>query len=244
MSTTTETRRLHPLYAVAAGSVILVSLLGAAAITGILPSSNSTPAPATSQLAQVNPTMNPTMAPNGMANGLAPNPTMTPNGTPNMVPTMAPNGTSPNTGIVPPHLQSKPQHNTTHHAQNNSAKPVATVAAREICATCGTISSVQAIAHEAPQTSGVGAVAGAVLGGVLGNQVGGGNGKKIATVAGAIGGGLAGNAIEKKTRTSTTWQVKVKMEDGSTRSVNFETEPNWHAGDAVRVENGAIVARG
>ncbi|MDZ7918629.1 glycine zipper 2TM domain-containing protein [Rhodoferax sp.] len=33
--------RMHPLVAVAAGSVVLVSLLGAAAITGILPSSNA-----------------------------------------------------------------------------------------------------------------------------------------------------------------------------------------------------------
>ncbi|MDR7305423.1 glycine zipper 2TM domain-containing protein [Rhodoferax saidenbachensis] len=33
--------RLHPLIAVAAGSVVLVSLLGAAAITGILPNSNA-----------------------------------------------------------------------------------------------------------------------------------------------------------------------------------------------------------
>ncbi len=33
--------RLHPLVAVAAGSVVLVSLLGAAAITGILPTSNA-----------------------------------------------------------------------------------------------------------------------------------------------------------------------------------------------------------
>ncbi|APW42602.1 glycine zipper 2TM domain-containing protein [Rhodoferax saidenbachensis] len=33
--------RLHPLIAVAAGSVILASLLGAAAITGILPTSNA-----------------------------------------------------------------------------------------------------------------------------------------------------------------------------------------------------------
>ena len=36
-----RTFRLHPLIAVAAGSVILVSLLGAAAITGILPNSNA-----------------------------------------------------------------------------------------------------------------------------------------------------------------------------------------------------------
>jgi uncharacterized protein YcfJ len=41
--TTNQSRfsRLHPLIAVAAGSVILASLLGAAAITGILPTSNA-----------------------------------------------------------------------------------------------------------------------------------------------------------------------------------------------------------
>jgi uncharacterized protein YcfJ len=36
---------------------------------------------------------------------------------------------------------------------------------------------------------------GAVVGGLLGNQVGGGNGKKLATIAGVIGGGMLGNQI-------------------------------------------------
>lgn len=43
----------------------------------------------------------------------------------------------------------------------------------------------------------VGSVIGAVAGGLLGNQVGGGNGKKIATVAGAVGGGYAGNKVQE-----------------------------------------------
>ncbi|KGS12920.1 MULTISPECIES: glycine zipper 2TM domain-containing protein [Pseudomonas syringae group] len=43
----------------------------------------------------------------------------------------------------------------------------------------------------------VGSVIGAVAGGLLGNQVGGGNGKKIATVAGALGGGYAGNRVQE-----------------------------------------------
>ncbi len=42
-----------------------------------------------------------------------------------------------------------------------------------------------------------GTALGAVLGGVLGNQVGGGNGKKLATVAGAAAGGYAGNQVQK-----------------------------------------------
>ncbi|MFZ6769957.1 glycine zipper 2TM domain-containing protein [Undibacterium sp. Di26W] len=44
-------KQIHPLVAGAACSVILVSLLGVAAITGILPSSHSTTAPAATTLA-------------------------------------------------------------------------------------------------------------------------------------------------------------------------------------------------
>ncbi|KPB77035.1 glycine zipper 2TM domain-containing protein [Pseudomonas cannabina] len=43
----------------------------------------------------------------------------------------------------------------------------------------------------------VGSVIGAVAGGLLGNQIGGGNGKKIATFAGAVGGGYAGNKVQE-----------------------------------------------
>jgi uncharacterized protein YcfJ len=41
----------------------------------------------------------------------------------------------------------------------------------------------------------VGTGIGAVVGGVLGNQVGGGNGKKLATVAAVLPGGYAGNDV-------------------------------------------------
>ncbi len=35
------------------------------------------------------------------------------------------------------------------------------------------------------------------MGGLIGNQVGGGNGRKVATIVGAIGGGYVGNEIAK-----------------------------------------------
>ena len=41
---------------------------------------------------------------------------------------------------------------------------------------------------------------GAVIGGLIGNQIGGGNGKKLATVAGIIGGGMIGNEIANRNR--------------------------------------------
>ena len=46
---------------------------------------------------------------------------------------------------------------------------------------------------------------GAVVGGLLGHEVGGGNGKILATVAGAAAGGYAGNKIEQKVQAGNTY---------------------------------------
>lgn len=43
-----------------------------------------------------------------------------------------------------------------------------------------------------------GAVIGAVAGALVGSQIGGGDGKKLATVAGAVGGGFAGREIDRR----------------------------------------------
>lgn len=42
-----------------------------------------------------------------------------------------------------------------------------------------------------------GTAIGAVAGGLLGHQVGGGNGKTLATVGGAVAGGYVGNKVQK-----------------------------------------------
>ncbi len=98
------------------------------------------------------------------------------------------------------------------------------------------------VQHQAKPT-GIGVVAGAVLGGVLGNQVGGGNGRSLATVAGAVGGGYAGNEIEKRSNTTSSYQVQVRMEDGRVRHFSYSSQPGWHAGDRVRVVNGHLTSR-
>ena len=92
------------------------------------------------------------------------------------------------------------------------------------CANCGVIEAVRAVQQKG-QGSGVGAVAGGVLGGVVGNQMGKGSGKTAMTVLGAIGGGFAGNEVEKQTRTVTVYEVRVRMDDGSVRTVTQSTEP-------------------
>lgn len=101
-----------------------------------------------------------------------------------------------------------------------------------------------------------GTAVGAVVGGLLGNQVGGGNGKKIATVAGALGGGYAGNKVQERMQASDTYTTtetrcstvtdthdkvvgyNVRYElDGQTRSVRMDRDP----GGQIPVKDGQLV---
>ncbi len=103
------------------------------------------------------------------------------------------------------------------HATRQDGAPLQTTRTA-VCLSCGTVESVSAVQIKG-EGSGLGAVAGGVLGGVLGHQIGGGNGKTAATVLGAIGGGVAGNEVERRSRAETTYDVRVRMEDGSRRVV-------------------------
>lgn len=115
-------------------------------------------------------------------------------------------------------------------------------AKHESCSSCAIVTDISPITTAA-KPSGLGAVAGAVVGGVLGHQVGGGDGKKVATVAGVVGGAYAGNAIEGKTRTTTRYRVRVRFEDGRRDSFNYAQAPNLDVGTPVRVRNGELVPR-
>jgi len=92
------------------------------------------------------------------------------------------------------------------------------VKASDICTTCGTVLSVST-EQRAGATNGTGAVAGGVLGAVVGNQVGHGSGRAIATVIGAVGGGFAGNHVEKSMKQHTVHVLRLRMDDGSVRTV-------------------------
>lgn len=107
------------------------------------------------------------------------------------------------------------------------------------CSNCGVVESVRTLEHR-PKGSGVGAVGGAVLGGLLGNQVGSGHGRQLATVAGAVGGAVAGNQIEGNMKTTHSWDVVVRMDNGTKRTFHNAQQPSWRSGDAVRVVNGQL----
>lgn len=218
--------RIHPLVATAAVAVTLASLVGVAAMTGLFPSSqgsnpqqvaamSAAPADYSAQQQQSGqPTQNQNGAPAGQ-NGYY---------------QQAPNQAAP--------MQQAPQ--PAYAAAPNQPQAAPQPA---ICRSCGRVESIQAIQHAA-KPSGVGIAAGAVLGGILGHQVGHGNGNTLATVAGAVGGGFAGNEVEKRTHTTTTYQVMVRMEDGKVRSFPQSAQQEWRVGDPVRVVNGHLEGRG
>ena len=107
------------------------------------------------------------------------------------------------------------------------------------CIDCGVIESTREVDTKG-EGSGLGAVGGAVVGGVLGNQVGGGRGKDVATVIGAVGGVVAGNEIEKRMKTTKSYETTVRLNDGSTRVVRDATAPAWRTGDHVKLVDGVI----
>lgn len=124
-------------------------------------------------------------------------------------------------------------------AKRTAPAPARTAAAA--CATCGVVEAVTPVQKKGEGT-GVGAVGGAVVGGLIGSQMGGGDGKKAMAVLGAVGGGMAGHEIEKRQRATTLYQVKVRMEDGTHRTVTQATAPA--VGQKVTVEGTQLKARG
>jgi len=252
METNKTPSRIHPLVAAASASVILVSLVGVAAITGILPTSHGTVAPAAPVAAMTTPAQDATVGtapaaaaaakPSASASRLA------------EIDAPAPASTKPAHSTVKPHKATThplaPNYAQTASAPQSAPAPVyapapthVAQAPAPICHSCGRVEAVNAVQTQAAP-SGLGAVAGGVVGGLLGNQVGGGNGRTLATVAGAVGGGFAGHEVEKRTRTATTYQVRVRMEDGRVRTFPYNNTPSWSVGDRVKVVDGYLSAQG
>jgi outer membrane lipoprotein SlyB len=101
------------------------------------------------------------------------------------------------------------------------------------CAECGVVESVQEVKVQG-ETNGVGALAGGATGALVGNRIAGNNNRTLGGVVGAVGGGLIGNAIEKHHRAGIAYDVNVRMQDGTLRTVRESTAPA--VGEKVRVE--------
>ncbi|ACC76186.1 glycine zipper 2TM domain-containing protein [Paraburkholderia phymatum] len=236
-NSTSQRSRIHPLIAGAAVSVILASVTGVAAMTGILPVSHAVQPPA----AQI--------APVAAQAASAPLATVEPA-----------NATAQQTGAVqqpsaaqPVAQQAAPAApRPVHHTRKPSVAPAPQYAngnyaqsagARQVAADpyAGEVVAINPVQTSEP-TTGLGAVGGAVAGGLIGNQFGGGHGRILTTIAGAVGGGLAGNGIEHAVRKQTSYQVQVRMQDGSYRNFTYATEPQVQVGQRVHVSGDTLTA--
>lgn len=122
----------------------------------------------------------------------------------------------------------------------NTDNPRGASGAVAACHACGSVESINQIESKG-QGSGVGAVAGGIAGALLGNTMGAGNGRTAMTLLGAGGGAYAGNEIEKNTRKTTSYRIRVRLENGELRTVYQRTPPAVAVGDRVKVVNGEIV---
>ncbi|REE18029.1 glycine zipper 2TM protein [Paraburkholderia sp. BL27I4N3] len=231
-------RRIHPLVATAAGAVIIASLAATAAVTGLFSKASGNGAQNDqTQTAQVATQTTPP----GVVDSAAPaNPAAQQAAQQQAAQQQAAQQPQPAPARAPAPAQ-QPQYAQQQQAQaapNYAQQPPPQPA---YCSTCGTVEAISAVRQEGHGT-GIGAVGGAVAGGVVGNQFGSGNGRTAMTVLGALGGGLAGNSVEKHIRSTTSYSVRVRMENGKTRYFTYHEAPPFQQGQRVRVQNGTLVA--
>lgn len=218
MSETTS--KTSPFVIAASIAVIIASIVGVGAMTGLLPGRGAkieTP-PAASAPAETGKTAGEATTP--------PQPAM-----------MAKTDAAVEKASKPDTTE-KPVAKHAHRAAASDESPRKAQAPR--CDNCGVITSIRTV-EQAGEGSGLGAIAGGVVGGLLGHQVGGGTGKDIATIAGAVGGGYAGHQVEKKIKTIKHYEISVRMDDGSYRTMTQEISPAFAIGDRVKIIDGSLL---
>ena len=150
---------------------------------------------------------------------------------------VAANNAAANESARPVHRAPTP----VHHEQARYNDAPQQVAAAPVCTSCGVIDGYSAVQVKG-QNNGVGAVAGGLGGALLGSKIAGRGNHTLGGVVGAVGGGLLGNAIESHERTVTEYDVRVRMADGSVRTVRQAAIPN--VGQRVSVEGNTLRAIG
>lgn len=210
-----NTTRLNPLLTVAAISVTVLSAVGVAALTGMIPASKGQE--------------NALQLPKEVARPLAPA-------------ISHPVPRKPVARKAAPQPTEPAVYREFSEAPRIAEAPAVTEAPRAAEAPkpqlpVGQLAVVESVREvkEPGDAKGVGAIAGGVLGGVVGNKLG--KGKGLVTILGAAGGAFAGHQVEKRARSDKRWEIAVRLDDGSQRTLSSDVQPAWHAGDRVRLVN-------
>jgi outer membrane lipoprotein SlyB len=209
----TNIKRLHPLLTIAAISVTVFSAIGVAAITGVIPHSKGSSEGSN--------------APTTVAT--APEPVTEPAPAPQAVPAPQPEKKH----VAKKHVAMTPPPPRVAQAPQPVEAPKPVVKPGRF----GTVVAVNEVEVKG-DAKGVGAVGGGVAGAVLGHNIGDHN--KLVTVLGAAGGALLGNQIEKQARATKQWELTVNFDDGSSQTLKSATQPIWHQGDRVRLNDGQL----
>jgi len=149
--------------------------------------------------------------------------------------------TPANESTKPVHHAATSSHHDTAHDNAPSTQQQQVAAAAPVCATCGVVEGYTAVQVQG-KNNGVGAVAGGLGGALIGSKIAGRGNHTLGGAIGAVGGGLLGNAIESHERTSTAYDVRVRMDDGSVRTVRQAAVPT--VGQHVNVEGSTLKAVG
>ncbi|GJI93286.1 hypothetical protein RugamoR57_00040 [Duganella caerulea] len=169
METTATSNRIHPLMAAAAVSLTLVSLVGAAAIAGLLPNSHG--AAATIPAAE-----------------------MTNNGNAPVAQQSTPEPVVREVVRYETVIRHEHPHRSPAAYDGDRTQLAQTEQARDYRPAPAYQQQPAPVAQNSPLGIGIGAL----VGGLVGSHVGGGNGRTLAAIAGAIGGGYVGNEIAKQ----------------------------------------------
>jgi outer membrane lipoprotein SlyB len=99
----------------------------------------------------------------------------------------------------------------------------------------GTVESIDEYVAPSESASWIGAIGGALVGAVLGSQIGSGTGSVIAGTVGSVGGSVAGQKVASSASSETRYRVRVRFEDGITRTIEVKILPAISPGDRVQV---------
>jgi outer membrane lipoprotein SlyB len=255
---TVQSKQLpHPIVIAAAASVVVFCAFGTAAVLGWIPKSglptelkdpvaNAAPASAPATTPSVAAAPAPVTAPAPAKKEVVvskPEPRVMARTESRPAARPEPAKVEPQVSALPPPAPMESRRGEPDPTTISSAPPVpASETGRTapiLCRDCGVIEAINETEKNG-EGSGLGAVAGGVVGAIAGKQVGGGRGRTAMSVLGAIGGAVAGNQIEKHARSVKNYDITIRFEDGTTRTLSQTTPPSWRTGDRVRLVNGVI----
>jgi len=239
-----EKAGLHPLLTAAAVSLTVFSAVGIGAITGLLPSSlgsaeESAPEAVVAQATLAAPIENQNEALKSMKVS-APTLEMPP-AAPKATPSTASRQTARPKVVKKVVTAQAPAAAPAPSVE--AARPAVEAPKPVPAGILGIVESVREVKQKAQESNGVGPIAGGIAGAVLGNTIGKGDSggmRKVLTVLGAAGGALAGKEIERNVRATSHWEIAVRLDDGSHRTLTSEAQPFWTAGDRVRLLDGRL----